>query len=589
MKHLNLIKQAGAITAALAMTVTPCFAAVDALAIAPVPGPHGYFVDTYQTNSKENLTPETNAVVGILSPFLTIWEPGDSWNNGKILGDAGKLLLNQNIQTCITITKSRTKAQELTAYLTDRRNQNYTALDGLGPYETTFKTLANAATSLPAEIPADALAKKYSDKGNENGSWADTSSSLGGIVDLLNTVRGPHASGNPAKIAFQYMRPFRWSDQVSVIPALKPCISDNPMEDGGFPSGHTNAGYLASLSLAYSVPERFQECLTNASEIGNSRIVAGMHSPMDVMGGRIMATALAAAALNDPANAELKAEARKQASELLLTNPVTAETTAYDNPAQNKSLYVQRLTYGFPQTGDTQKPMLVPKGAEVLLETRFPYLSNTQRRWVLYSTGLPSGYAFLDDAEGWGRLNLYDASSGYGAFFTDVAVHMDAEKGGFSAYDVWNNPISGEGSLSKNGSGTLVLAGNNSYTGGVHVNEGLLITAASGGFGYSSVNNKAAVEETVNGTVLIHGDYNQNERATLKLDITGAEDTLKIGGTAQLDGILQLDFSDYPDPESGMTLLTATAIKGQFTDIQVTGLNENKQVVASADGIIVTN
>ena len=52
--------------------------------------------------------------------------------------------------------------------------------------------------------------------------------------------------------------------------------------------------------------------------------------------------------------------------------------------------------------------MRVPKGAEVLLETRFPYLNADQRRWILYSTGLPSGYVFLDDAEGWGRLNLYD-------------------------------------------------------------------------------------------------------------------------------------------------------------------------------------
>ncbi len=58
--------------------------------------------------------------------------------------------------------------------------------------------------------------------------------------------------------------------------------------------------------------------------------------------------------------------------------------------------------------------MMVPKGAEVLLETRFPYLDNT-RRWVLATTGLPSGYPVLDDPEGWGRLDLYSAADGYGA------------------------------------------------------------------------------------------------------------------------------------------------------------------------------
>lgn len=93
------------------------------------------------------------------------------------------------------------------------------------------------------------------------------------------------------------------------------------------------------------------------------------------------------------------------------------------------------MTYNMPQTGDATRPMTVPKGAEVLLETRFPYLDDTQRRWVLYSTGLPSGYVFLDDAEGWGRLNLYEAGNGYGSFDVDVTVNMDASKGGFYAFD----------------------------------------------------------------------------------------------------------------------------------------------------------
>ena len=46
--------------------------------------------------------------------------------------------------------------------------------------------------------------------------------------------------------------------------------------------------------------------LTRASELGNDRIKAGMHSPLDVMGGRTMATAIAAAALYNPDNARFK-------------------------------------------------------------------------------------------------------------------------------------------------------------------------------------------------------------------------------------------------------------------------------------------
>lgn len=78
MKRSKFIKQAGALGAALAMTATPVMAATDPAAIEPVPGPHGYFVDTYKTNAMENQSPESNAVVGVLSPFLNIWEPGSA-------------------------------------------------------------------------------------------------------------------------------------------------------------------------------------------------------------------------------------------------------------------------------------------------------------------------------------------------------------------------------------------------------------------------------------------------------------------------------------------------------------------------------
>ena len=587
MKCSKLVKQAGAIGAALVMTASPCLAATaDPSAIEPVPGPHGYFVDTYKTNSSDNMTPESNAVIGVLSPFLSIWAPGDSWNNGQKLGEAGNLLLDQNIQICINMTNSRTEEQALTAYLTDRRNQNWSALDGLGPYETAFKQLSNAGTSLPAEIPADAETKKYSDKGNANGNWAYTDSAMGSMAELVNSVRGPHASGNPAKIYFQYMRPFRWSSEVNLLPALKPCASD-PMTDGGFPSGHTNAGYLASLALAYAVPERFQQLLANASEIGNYRIIAGMHSPMDVMGGRTMATALAAAALNDPENAELKASARSQAQSILLQNPGQLETMYFENDGNNAKMYHDRLTYNLPQTGDTTKPMTVPKGAEVLLETRFPYLDADQRRWVLYSTGLPSGYVFLDDAEGWGRLDLYSAANGYGAFNVDITASMDASQGGFNAYDEWSNDIYGEGCITKEGTGTLVLSGDNSYTGGVHVNGGTFTAASSYAFGYSSVDNHASISETVTGPVVICGDYEQTQDGTLNLDINSPEDTLEIGGDASLSGILNVDFTDYPNPEPGMVLISADQITGNFSSVQATGLDANRSIALTAEGVVV--
>ena len=48
---------------------------------------------------------------------------------------------------------------------------------------------------------------------------------------------------------------------------------------------------------------------------------------------------------------------------------------------------------------------------------------------MLKTTELPSGYPVMDDAEGWGRLNLFAAADGYGAFNGNVIVSMDASQG----------------------------------------------------------------------------------------------------------------------------------------------------------------
>jgi hypothetical protein len=70
------------------------------------------------------------------------------------------------------------------------------------------------------------------------------------------------------------------------------------------------------------------------------------------------------------------------------------------------------LTYDFNPIHATNLPIVVPTGAEVLVETRLPYLSAAQRREVLCTTGLSPGYPLLDDAGGWGRLNLFAAADG---------------------------------------------------------------------------------------------------------------------------------------------------------------------------------
>ncbi len=122
--------------------------------------------------------------------------------------------------------------------------------------------------------------------------------------------------------------------------------------------------------------------------------------------------------------------------------------------------------------------MTVPKGAEVLLETRLPYLDADQRREVLRTTALKAGYPLLDGPEQWGRLDHFAAADGYGRFDADVTVAMDAAEGGFSAADTWRGDIGGSGKLTKTGTGSLTLTGDNSFSGGVVLQEGTLRAAS---------------------------------------------------------------------------------------------------------------
>src|SRR5262249_49150553 len=68
----------------------------------------------------------------------------------------------------------------------------------------------------------------------------------------------------------------------------------NPYGDGAFVSGHTNLAYNQALGLAFLVPQQYEGLLVRAADLGNNRIFAGMHSPLDVIGGRMEATAIVA-------------------------------------------------------------------------------------------------------------------------------------------------------------------------------------------------------------------------------------------------------------------------------------------------------
>ncbi len=254
-------------------------------------------------------------------------------------------------------------------------------------------------------------------------------------------------------------RPWRLSTRVDV-PVLLWQIANgtNPYSDGAFPSGATNLAYNQVFGLAFLVPQQYEGLLVRAADLGNNRIFAGMHSPIDVIGGRIEGTAVVATniynALYDahgnrldwtnPANTAAYAvyQAYTQTQTYLAKSCGTSTVEACIERAQSdkdkriglkspdfnldpfdKRGYTFRMTYGLAlMNASKYVPETVPVQAQVLLLTRFPYLTDEQRTQILRDTALPSGFAMLDGNtwDGWGRLNFYAAVKGYDSFLRAV-------------------------------------------------------------------------------------------------------------------------------------------------------------------------
>jgi len=554
------------------------------------------FVDDYSTNTTANLTADTNAAVRILSGMQKLWQTGSAWNNGVVLAPE---ILRANVRFCESRTATRTDAEAARSFIFDRRDQSYSATTGLGVLADVYRAGAQAVTSItsaPTGTPPtkiDDVVPPGAPAGSATGAGSPTSA-LGAVVALVNAVRGDFTSSNPSKLSYQYPRPWRmnrdsqvvdtgavddlgfpiYESGVVVAPQLLRQRSTTPATDGGYPSGHTNAFHLACLAFAYAVPERFQELVTAAFDMSDTRITAGMHSPVDVVSGRILATALAAATLNDPKNAQIKAAGRAQAAAYLQAKTGTTADTFYayahsgDRTADpyadreaNRRLVRPKLTYILPRHGPDQ-PLEVPKGAEVLLETRQPYLTAEQRRAVLRSTALPAGYALLDGPEQWGRLDLFTAADGYGAFESDVDVSLDAAGGGFHGADTWRNDITGPGGLTLRGTGTLTLTGANRFRGGVRVLGGTLVAGSAAALGRGDV-------ELGGGTLLlsqatcVRGDYRQRY-GTLRLD----GGVLDVAGTATIGrgSTLELTVEGHHDL---IPVLRACRVTGRFDTVTV--------------------
>lgn len=81
-----------------------------------------------------------------------------------------------------------------------------------------------------------------------------------------------------AKNMYERPRPFVRN------PQIHPCIALE--SSSSYPSGHTATGRAIGLYLAEKYPDRAEEILKLADQVGENRMIGGVHHPSDVTAGR---------------------------------------------------------------------------------------------------------------------------------------------------------------------------------------------------------------------------------------------------------------------------------------------------------------
>ena len=113
----------------------------------------------------------------------------------------------------------------------------------------------------------------------------------GALFDRLGETEA--AAVDPVKPAFARLRPYL------ADPRVRPLV--RPSRSGSFPSGHTTRVTLTAIVLAAMLPEQRPAIWARAEDYAQSRVIGGMHYPLDLEGGRRAGTAIAALLFAEPA------------------------------------------------------------------------------------------------------------------------------------------------------------------------------------------------------------------------------------------------------------------------------------------------
>jgi subtilase-type serine protease len=455
---------------------------------------------------------------------------------------------------------------------------------------------ANGAANNPSVTPANyvavpAVAPAGYSLPTLNGLPNTTNSVYDLAYGVTNTQSGQdvYGSSRPVQVA-----PARFN---AFDPTALSGIATNP----SFPSGHTTYAYTDGILLAMLVPQQYQSMLARAADYANSRIVLGVHYPLDIIGGRALATydlaqaftnpayinnaAVTGTAINLPtqfvqAQGQIQAYLAAQCGNTVAACAGSAANGAgnpYVPSAANQATYQQRLTYGLPTLTFAQAPReAAPAGgpdASILLAPLYggstaaaralapngglygqlstgtinQILVNTETNALAAFYGTPLSY--------WSRVDLYSAAG----YFGNVTGTLRMDVSDRLAIDVG---IGSGGALYANGTitGTAVVG-----AGGLLGGSGTLggISALSGG--------TVAPGNSI-GTLTVTGNVGFAAGSTYQVEANaaGQADRIAAGGTAALSGgTVQVQAAPGAyNPRTTYAILSAAGgVSGQFAGV----------------------
>ena len=374
-------------------------------------------------------------------------------------------------------------------------------------------------------------------------------------------------------------------------------LATNP----SFPSGHTTYAFTDGILLAMLVPQQYQSMMARAAEYGNSRVVLGVHYPLDVIASRALASYDLAQAFTNPlyvnnaaatgtavnmpstftqAQTQIQAYLAAQCGNSVAACATSAANTA-NNPyvpsAANQATYQQRLTYGLPTLTFAQAPREAAPAngpdASILLATLYGgstaaaraiapngglygnLQTSTINQIILNTEGNALAAFYGTSLSYWTRVDLYSAA-GYlqnvtGTLALDPLDRVTTDVG-----------IASGGALFANGTitGTAVV-GSGGLLGGTGTVGGIL--ALSGG--------TVAPGNSI-GTLNVAGNvgFSQGSVFQVEANAAGQSDRLAATGTATLGGgtVQVLAQNGTYDPRTQYQILTAAGgVSGRFTNV----------------------